>query len=67
MEMNFRMVEMQIMNIVNIGVRENVSIADIKVLADATINATQLFLSDVEVAILRNQLSNRLEKQKLIV
>lgn len=61
------MVEMQIMNIVNVGVKENMSIDDIEILADAMINATQLFLSDVEVDVLRKKLLQRLEKQKLIV
>ena len=67
MRMEFRMVEMQLMNIVNIGVSKNISVSDIEILADSTINATQLFLSDGEIKILRTQLNKRLEKQKLMI
>lgn len=67
MKMNYRMVEMQIRNIVNIGISKNISVSDIRTLSNATIDATQLFLSDVEVKALREQLNQRLEKQKIIV
>lgn len=57
---NFRMAQIQIMNMVNQGISRNVSVGDIKIIATASINATQLFLSEKEVNILRTQLDERL-------
>lgn len=67
MKRDFRMVEMQIMNIVNIGIAEGVAINDIRTLGEAIINATQLFLTDNEISSLRQNLIDRLKKQKIIV
>jgi hypothetical protein len=65
--MNFRMVQMQIMNVFNIGIINGVEIGELKILINALIDATQLFLNEEEVKQLRIQLSNRLEKQKIII
>ncbi|MFQ3543580.1 hypothetical protein Q7A53_05795 [Halobacillus rhizosphaerae] len=65
--MNFRMVQMQIMNIVNVGLSKGVSSYDIELLTDASINATQMFLSEHEIKTLRQQLHARLQRQELLV
>jgi hypothetical protein len=63
----YRMAQMQLMNVVNMGVLKNLSIECILVSATAMIDATQLFLTDAEVNQLRIQLQDRIEKQKISV
>lgn len=63
----FRMARLQLMNIINIGIANSISVREIEILANATINATQLFLTDYEILQLRKQLENRLQKYKIIV
>ena len=62
--MSYRMVEMQIMNTVNIGIKNNISENEIKILSIAFIDVTQLFLTDNKVLSLKAKLNNRLEKAK---
>ncbi|UGO50864.1 hypothetical protein PQE70_gp011 [Bacillus phage vB_BanS_Nate] len=57
----YRLAQMQIRNIVNIGLEKGVSPIDIKLLGTATIDASQLFLSDKEISELRVDLYNRLK------
>lgn len=59
--MTFRMVELQIMNIVNVGISEELFLKDIYMLGEAIINATQLFLNEQEVYTLRKELKNRID------
>lgn len=57
----YRLAQMQIRNIVNIGIENGVPLTDIKLLAMATIDASQLFMDDKEIAELRVDLYNRLK------
>lgn len=65
--MNFRMVQMQVMNVFNVGMINGVSIEELKICIEALIDATQLFLNEIEIKELRSQLQNRIEKQKIMV
>ncbi|UGO50603.1 hypothetical protein PQE68_gp012 [Bacillus phage vB_BanS_Sophrita] len=56
----YRLVSLQIMNVVNIGMDKDVSIDDIVIMGMAVINASQLFLSEKEISILQVELWNRL-------
>lgn len=61
----YRLAQMQVRNIVNIGLEKGVAPKDIKLLGTATIDACQLFLEDKEIATLRLDLYNRLKSVSL--
>ncbi|UUV46914.1 hypothetical protein [Bacillus phage vB_BanS-Thrax4] len=62
----YRLAQMQLRNIVNIGIENGVPLTDIRLLAMATIDASQLFMDDKEISELRVDLYNRLKtKQKV--
>lgn len=63
----YRMAQMQIMNLVNIGVSKGISPTDIELLATATIDATQLFLKEDEIYNLRLQLKTRLNNERVLI
>lgn len=57
----YRMVSLQIMNVVNIGTDKELYVGDIELMAMAVINASQLFLTDKEIGELQIELYNRLK------
>lgn len=57
----YRLAQMQLRNIVNIGIENGVPLTDIRLLAMATIDASQLFMNDKEISELRVDLYNRLK------
>ncbi|AZU98974.1 hypothetical protein pW2_146 [Bacillus phage pW2] len=57
----YRMVSLQIMNLVNVSLDNELYIGDIKTMGMAVINASQLFLTDKEISSLRVELYNRLK------
>ncbi|UGO47840.1 hypothetical protein PQE72_gp036 [Bacillus phage vB_BanS_Skywalker] len=63
----YRMAQMQVRNIVNIGIANGVPLTDIQLLAMATIDACQLFIEDKEIAELRIDLYNRLKSVKVFI
>lgn len=59
---DFRMVEMQVMNLVNQGFSNNVMIKDIEIIGEAILDATLLFLSQLQVEDLKLQLRQRISQ-----
>ncbi|AGI11938.1 hypothetical protein X915_gp012 [Bacillus phage vB_BanS-Tsamsa] len=57
----YRLAQMQLRNIVNIGIENGIPLTDIRLLAMATIDASQLFMDDKEISELRIDLYNRLK------
>ncbi|QIW89694.1 hypothetical protein PQE71_gp012 [Bacillus phage Izhevsk] len=57
----YRLAQMQVRNIVNIGIENGIPLTDIRLLAMATIDASQLFMDDKEISELRIDLYNRLK------
>lgn len=62
-----RLAQMQIRNIVNIGIANGVPLSDIQLLAMATIDASQLFIDDKEITELRMDLYNRLKSVEIYI
>lgn len=56
----FRMVEIQIMNMVNHGMKNDIQIEDVKILGNSIINACQLFLNDNQILKLKGYFNSKL-------
>lgn len=56
-----RMVSLQVMNVVNIGRDKELYIGDIATMACAVIDASQLFLTEKEISLLRVELWQRIK------
>jgi len=57
----YRMVSLQLMNMVNIGLDNELYVGDIERMGMSIIDASQLFISDKEINCLRVELYNRLK------
>ncbi|UUV47142.1 hypothetical protein [Bacillus phage vB_BanS-Thrax5] len=57
----YRLVSLQLMNMVNIGLDKDIHYKDVVIMGMAVINASQLFLNEKEIGSLQTELWSRLE------